>query len=176
MSSRNLIVAFGGVSPEHEVSVLTAMQVIESLKGTNYNIIPLYISKSGRWLTGDSLLKMENYQDLNELKEQATHCTFSHDDLGKPVLLETEKKGLFNTPEKYPIYALIPAFHGSEGENGAFQGTCEMYNIPFAGSGVFASSLGMDKIKAKDICRAHDIPVVEGFDFFESEWEWLIKG
>ena len=51
MSSRNLIVAFGGVSPEHEVSVLTAMQVIESLKGTNYNIIPLYISKSGRWLT-----------------------------------------------------------------------------------------------------------------------------
>ncbi len=170
MSSRNLIVAFGGVSPEHEVSVLTAMQVIESLKGTNYNIIPLYISKSGRWLTGDSLLKMENYQDLNELKEQATHCTFSHDDLGKPVLLETEKKGLFNTPEKYPIYALIPAFHGSEGENGAFQGTCEMYNIPFAGSGVFASSLGMDKIKAKDICRAHDIPVVEGFDFFESEW------
>lgn len=170
MSSRNLVVAFGGVSPEHEVSVLTAMQAIASLKETNYNIVPLYISKSGRWLTGDMLLEMEYYQDLDELKEQATHCTFSHDDLGKPVLLETEKKGFFKTPESYPIHALIPAFHGSEGENGAFQGTCEMYNIPYAGSGVFASSLGMDKIKAKDICRAHDIPVVEGFDFFESEW------
>ncbi len=170
MSSRNLVVAFGGVSPEHEVSVLTAMQVIASLKETNYNIIPLYISKSGRWLTGDKLLEMENYQDLDELKKQATHCTFSHDDLGKPVLLETEKKGFFNSAESYPIYTLIPAFHGSEGENGSFQGTCEMYNVPYAGSGVFASSLGMDKIKAKDICRAHDIPVVEGYDFFESEW------
>lgn len=170
MSSRNIVVAFGGVSPEHEVSVLTAMQAIASLKETNYNIIPLYISKSGRWLTGDSLLAMENYQDLDELKKQAIHCTFSHDDLGKPILLETEKKGFFNSPESYHIYALIPAFHGSEGENGAFQGTCEMYNIPYAGSGVFASSLGMDKVKAKDICRAHDIPVVEGFDFFESEW------
>lgn len=170
MSSRNLVVAFGGVSPEHEVSVLTAMQAIASLKETNYNIVPLYISKSGRWLTGDMLLEMENYQDLDELKEQATHCTFSHDNLSKPVLLETEKKGFFKTPESYPIHALIPAFHGSEGENGAFQGTCEMYNIPYAGSGVFASSLGMDKIKAKDICRAHEIPVVEGFDFFESEW------
>ncbi len=170
MSSRNLVVAFGGVSPEHEVSVLTAMQVIASLKETNYNILPLYISKSGRWLTGTPLLEMENYQDLDELKGQATDCTFSHDNLGKPVLLETEKKGFFNTSESYPIYALIPAFHGSEGENGAFQGTCEMYNIPYAGSGVFSSSLGMDKIKAKDICRSHDIPVVEGFDFFESEW------
>jgi D-alanine-D-alanine ligase len=170
MSSRNLVVAFGGVSPEHEVSVLTAMQAIASLKETNYNIVPLYISKSGRWLTGDMLLEMENYQDLDELKEQAIHCTFSHDNLGKPVLMETEKKGFFNAPESHPIYALIPAFHGSEGENGAFQGTCEMYNVPYAGSGVFASSLGMDKIKAKDICRAHDIPVVEGFDFYESEW------
>ncbi|PAU94541.1 D-alanine--D-alanine ligase [Aliifodinibius salipaludis] len=170
MSSRNLVVAFGGVSPEHEVSVLTAMQVIASLKETNYNIIPLYISKSGRWLTGDLLLEMENYQDLDELKEEATHCTFSHDNLGQPVLLETEKKGLFSSPESYTIHALIPAFHGSEGENGAFQGTCEMYNIPYAGSNVLASSLGMDKIKAKDICRAHDLPIVEGFDFYESEW------
>ncbi|MGM0546499.1 MAG: D-alanine--D-alanine ligase [Bacteroidota bacterium] len=170
MSSQNVIVAFGGISPEHEVSVLSAMQAIASLEDTGYNIVPLYIAKSGRWLTGDPLLEMENYQDLDALKKQATGCTFSHNDLGKPILLETEKKGLFGSPESYPIYALIPAFHGSEGENGAFQGTCEMYNIPYAGSGVFASSLGMDKVKAKEICRAHDIPVVDGFDFYETEW------
>lgn len=170
MEPRNIVVAFGGVSPEHEVSVLSAMQAIASLKDTDYNIIPLYISKSGRWLTGDPLLKMENYQDLDSLKQQATHCTFSHDDLGKPVLMETEKKGFFSSPDSHSIHALIPAFHGSEGENGAFQGTCEMYNIPYAGSSVFASSLGMDKVKAKDLCRAHDIPVVDGFDFYEKEW------
>lgn len=171
MSSRNLVVAFGGISPEHEVSVLSAMQVIASLKDTDFNLIPLYVTKSGRWLTGEPLLEMENYQDLDSLKERATRCTFSHDDLGKPILLETETKGFFSSVNSYPIHAVIPAFHGSEGENGAFQGTCEMYNIPYAGSGVFASSLGMDKVKAKEICRTHDIPVVDGFDFFESEWE-----
>lgn len=171
MSSKNIVVAFGGISPEHEVSVLSAMQVISSLEGTNYHLIPLYISKSGRWLTGDPLLDLENYKDLDNLQKQAAHCTFSHDDLGKPVLMETEKKGWFGSPKSHSIHAIIPAFHGSEGEDGSFQGTCEMFNIPFAGSGVFASSLGMDKVKAKEICRAHDIPVVDGFDFYETEWD-----
>ncbi|MGD8428049.1 MAG: D-alanine--D-alanine ligase [Balneolaceae bacterium] len=170
MSLKNIVVAFGGVSPEHEVSVLTAMQAISSLRETNYRIIPLYVTKAGRWLTGEPLLDLENYQDLSALQHKARHCTFSHNDLGKPILLETEKAGFFSSPKSYTIYALIPAFHGSEGENGAFQGACEMYNIPYAGSGVLASSLGMDKIKAKELCRAHNIPVVDDFDFFENYW------
>ncbi|MDZ7683363.1 MAG: D-alanine--D-alanine ligase [Fodinibius sp.] len=171
MSSKNIVVAFGGISPEHEVSVLSAMQVIASLKDSNYDLVPLYITKSGRWLTGNPLLDIENFQELDALKQKATPCTFSHNDLGKPILLETEGSGFFGSPDSHAIHALIPAFHGSEGENGSFQGTCEMYNIPYAGSGVFASSLGMDKVKAKEICKAHDIPIVEGFDFFEQEWE-----
>ncbi|NGP89222.1 D-alanine--D-alanine ligase family protein [Fodinibius halophilus] len=171
MSSKNIVIAFGGVSPEHEVSVLSAMQVIASLKESSFNLIPLYISKSGRWLTGTPLLELENYKDLDKLREQATDCTFSHNKMGKPILLETEKKSFFGSPEEYPIYAVIPAFHGSEGEDGSFQGTCETYNIPYAGSGVFASSIGMDKVKAKELCRAHNIPVVDEFDFFEKEWE-----
>lgn len=171
MSLKNLVVAFGGVSPEHEVSVLSAMQVIASLKETDFTLIPLYITKSGRWLTGDLLLDLENFSDLDKLQAEALSCTFSHNDVGKAVLRETEKKGIFHTPQSYPIHAVIPAFHGSEGENGAFQGTCEMYNIPYAGSRVLASSLGMDKVKAKELCRAQHIPVVDEFDFFESEWE-----
>src|SRR6056297_2442499 len=171
MSQRTIVVAFGGMSPEHEVSVLTAMQAISSLKDTDYHLQPLYITKSGRWLTGQPLLELENFKNLKKLEEEAIECTFSHDDLGKPILLETERRGFFSKPQKHSIYAVLPAFHGSEGENGAFQGTCDMYNIPFAGSGVFASSLGMDKVKAKEICKAHDIPVADGFDFFEHEWE-----
>ncbi|MGK7369614.1 MAG: D-alanine--D-alanine ligase family protein [Candidatus Halalkalibacterium sp. M3_1C_030] len=171
MSQRTIVVAFGGMSPEHEVSVLTAMQAISSLKDTEYHLQPLYITKSGRWLTGELLLELENYKNIKQLEEDAIECTFSHDDLGKPVLLETESKGIFSKPEKHSIYAVIPAFHGSEGENGAFQGTCDMYNIPFAGSGVLASSLGMDKVKAKELCRAHDIPVTDGVSFSEAEWQ-----
>ncbi|NGP75372.1 D-alanine--D-alanine ligase [Balneolaceae bacterium YR4-1] len=171
MSQRTIVVAFGGMSPEHEVSVLTAMQAISSLKDTDYRLQPLYITKSGRWLTGDPLRELENYKDLKKLEEEAIECTFSHDDLGKPILLETESKGFLSKPKKHSIYAIIPAFHGSEGENGAFQGACDLYNIPFGGSGVFASSLGMDKVKAKELCMAHDIPVTSGVSFNENEWE-----
>jgi D-alanine-D-alanine ligase len=170
MSLKNIIVAFGGVSPEHEVSVLSAMQAISSLKDTDYQIIPLYISKSGRWLTGEPLLDLENYKNLDSLEKQAVPCTFTHDDVGKPVLQETESGGWFRSTKSYPIHAVIPAFHGSEGENGAFQGTCEMYNIPFAGSSTLASALGMNKVKAKELCGAHNIPTVKGIDFFETEW------
>lgn len=169
MSDKNIVVAFGGVSPEHEVSVLSAMQVIAALEDSRYDLISLYITKSGRWLTGKPLLDLENYQDLDSLIEKASPCTFTHNELGKPVLQETES-GWFKSSESYAIHTVIPAFHGSEGENGSFQGTCEMYNIPYAGSGVFASSLGMDKVKAKELCRAHNIPVVDGIDFYEQEW------
>lgn len=171
MKDQNIIVAFGGVSPEHEVSVLTAMQAIAALKETTYRIIPLYVTKSGRWLTGDYLLELEHYKNLNRLEEKGIPCTFTFDEAGKPVLFETQKKGLFSRPEQHPVYAVLPAFHGSEGENGAFQGVCEMFSIPYAGSGVLASGVGMDKVRAKDLCRAHDIPVVDGVSFSEKEWE-----
>lgn len=171
MTDRNIIVAFGGISPEHEVSVLSAMQAIAALKDTSYSILPLYVTKSGRWLTGEYLLQLEHFQDLDELESQGTPCMFSHDEIGKPILLETQRKSLFSKPRQHSVYAAIPAFHGSEGENGSFQGVCEMFNIPYAGSGVLASSVGMDKVRAKDLCRAGDIPVVEGISFTESQWQ-----
>jgi D-alanine-D-alanine ligase len=171
MPEKNIVIAFGGRSPEHEVSVLTAMQAIESLRKTSYSIVPLYISKSGRWLTGEYLLELEHYQNLDELQEQAVPCTFNFDDMGQPVLLETAKSGFFSSPRAYPIYVLIPALHGAEGENGAFQGACEMFHIPVAGSGVFASSLGMDKVKTKLFCRACSIPVVDEISFGEINWQ-----
>ena len=171
MSKKNIVVAFGGRSPEHEVSVLSAMQAIKALEDTQYNLMPLYIGKSGRWFTGRYLLELEHYSNLDKLKDESMPCTFSFDDLGKPVLLETRKKGFLSSTEAHSIHALIPAFHGSEGENGAFQGACEMFHIPYGGSGVFASSLGMEKIKAKSLCRTHDISVVDDVNFTENKWQ-----
>jgi len=171
MSEKNVVVAFGGRSPEHEVSVLTAMQAMQALRDTKYTVVPLYISKSGRWLTGDYLLELEHYKDLGKVRDQAVPCTFSFNDMGKPALLETDKKGFFSSPQAYPIHALIPALHGSEGENGTFQGACEMFHIPVGGSGVLASSLGMDKVRTKIFCRASDIPVIDEISFSESDWE-----
>jgi len=166
---KNLIVAFGGASPEHEVSVLTAMQAIHALEETSYQIIPLYIAKNGRWYTGDNLLDLKQYENLDKLKSGAKGCHFTHNELGQTVL-EKKKSGLFSKPNQHIVYAVLASFHGSAGENGSFQGVCEMFNVPYTGSGVMGSAVGMDKVTAKSLCRAEGIPVVDGIDFYESTW------
>lgn len=170
MAQKNLIVAFGGVSPEHEVSVLSAFQVMSVMKDSSYNCIPLYISKSGKWFTGDFLNNLENFKDLQLLEQNAKPCAFVHDDSGRVLLKETSSKGFFSKPAAFEIYAVVCAFHGSEGENGAFQGVCEMLNLPYTGSGVLGSALGMDKVKAKLVAAAKGIPVTKSVNFYESDW------
>ncbi len=169
MDKKTVLVAFGGVSPEHEVSVITAHQAISALDGSPYQITPLYITKTGRWLTGENLLDLKNFEDLKKLEENCTPCSFGQNELGQSVLIE-QKSGFFSKQRTTPVYAVLNGFHGSTGENGSFQGACEMFNIPCSGSGVMASSIGMDKVMAKEICRAQNIPVVDGVDFVEEEW------
>ncbi|MAL18277.1 MAG: D-alanine--D-alanine ligase [Balneola sp.] len=171
MSQKNLIVAFGGVSPEHEVSVLTAIQAISALEESEYNCIPLYVTKSGRWLTGEKLLDLSNYKELSKLQSESVSCAFVKYETGKTHLKEQEGGGLFSKPKSFPVYAVLCAFHGSEGENGSFQGVCEMMNVPYSGSGVLGSSLGMDKVKAKLVAAANGIPVTKAVNFYESDWE-----
>ena len=171
MSTKNLVIAFGGVSPEHEVSVLSAMQAISSMQDSDYNLIPLYITKSGKWLTGESLLDLEKFKDLSKLEEEAIRCAFVKDEIGRTHLKQQDSAGLFSKPKSYPVYAVVCAFHGSGGENGSFQGICDFFNVPYTGSDVLSSSIGMSKVKAKQICVANDIPVTDSLDFYESNWE-----
>src|SRR5690606_19344828 len=98
-------------------------------------------------------------------------CAFVKDETGRTLLKEQETKGMFAKPKAVPVYAVVCAFHGSEGENGSFQGVCEMFNVPYTGSGVLGSSVGMDKVKAKQLCEANEIPVTSSLDFCESDWE-----
>lgn len=167
---QHVLIAFGGASPEHEVSVITAIQAASALKDSSLNLLPLYVSKSGRFLTGPQLLELESYKDLKTLEQQAAPCAFQTDELGRTVLTETRKAGLFSKPKSWPVDVVLVAFHGAEGENGAFQGLCEQYNLPYTGSGVMASSVGMDKKAAKVFAASCGVPVVEGLDFSEDEW------
>ena len=169
MSQPAVIIAFGGVSPEHEVSVITAMQAAAALKEKPYRLVPLYITKQGYWFTGPQLLELETYKDLKSLESNAQPCHFAIDEHGKTVLL-SGKSGLFSKPETIAVKTVIVAFHGSEGENGSFQGLCEQYNIPYTGCGVTASALGMDKRLAKRICKSEGIPVVDDVWVTETGW------
>lgn len=170
MSYKHVLVAFGGPSPEHEVSVLTAMQAMAALSDSELLLTPLYITKSGQWLTGDVLKNLESYQNLKSLGAKATPCTFTLSNDGRAVLSEVGRGRFFAKPKTWPVDVVLPAFHGSDGENGSFQGVCETYNIPYSGSGVLGSAAGMNKALAKIICRAHGLPVVPDVHFFESDW------
>lgn len=171
MDQQTVVVAFGGASPEHEVSVITAHQAMAVLEESTYHIKPLYITKSGRWLTGNYLLDLKHFEDLKAVEKQSNACIFGFNKIGVPVIKEEKMNlGFIPAAKETPVYAVLNAFHGAAGENGAFQGVCETFRIPCTGSGVLGSSIGMDKVMAKDVCKSRSIPVVPGINFREDEW------
>ncbi|HEX9951144.1 MAG TPA: D-alanine--D-alanine ligase family protein [Rubricoccaceae bacterium] len=164
-------VVFGGVSPEHEVSVITSLQAAAALDRTVYTPLPVYISKAGRFYTGEGLLDIERYRDLDALVAGATEVTVQRrPDRAGARLVGTERPGLFRKPFETSVDVLFLGLHGGPGENGAVQGLCETIGAPYTGSGVFGSALGMDKVLTKVVCRDQGIPVVPWVSFRETDW------
>jgi len=171
MNQQVVLVAFGGASPEHEVSVITAHQAIAALQEESTPVKPLYVSKNGEWFTGDVLLDLKNFENLKTLEKKAVPCSFTFNNVGQGVLREDGKMmGFLPDTKDTSVRAVLTAFHGAAGENGSFQGVCEMYNLPYTGSGVSGSSVGMDKVLTKSLCKSQNLPVVPGIDFSEEEW------
>lgn len=175
----NIGMVFGGVSPEHEVSVISCLQAAAALDKSRYNPIPVYIAKDGTWYTGEKLLNIESYKDLDALRKEAVRVILDPGKFGTLDLVEARPQGLFGgRARRYRIDVMFLGLHGGEGENGGLQGLCETFNVPYTGSGVFGSALGMDKILSKMICRDQGIPIVDFVWFTEAQWanheeEWL---
>lgn len=168
----NVAVMFGGRSVEHEVSVITGLQVIENLDKSKYNVIPIYVAKDGWWYTGEELTRIENYRDIPKLLSRCRKVILPPIFELKRLYLYPFKKRLFKEDAEYiRVDLVIPAFHGTFGEDGSIQGLLELSGIPYVGSGVLGSALGMDKIAMKDIFRANGIPVVKYVWFLRGEYE-----
>ncbi len=172
-------VVFGGVSPEHEVSVITSLQAAAAMDRASYVPVPVYVSKAGRFYTGEGLLDIERYRDLDALTAGATEVTLQRRE-GAPGarLVGTDRRSLFRTPFAAAVDVLFLGLHGGPGENGAMQGLCETLGAPYTGSGVFGSALGMDKVLTKVVCRDQGVPVVPWVSFRETDWagaesDWL---
>ncbi|MEZ3552010.1 MAG: D-alanine--D-alanine ligase [Muribaculaceae bacterium] len=168
----NVGVFFGGRSVEHEISVISALQAINAFDQAKYNIIPIYISKQGRWFTGPLTLDIRNYKDMKSLTERSEEV-YMRPEYGDFKLYRANTKGgLFS--KKDPVYeelhVAIPILHGSHGEDGMFEGLLETIGIPFAGCDTLSSANGMDKITMKMILRSEDIPVVDYVWFTDKEW------
>lgn len=176
----NVAVFFGGRSVEHEISVLSALQAINAMDNEKYNIVPIYISKQGRWFTGDALLDIKNYKDLKALEQKATEV-YMRPVYGDYNLYEARQGGMFSKGNKVisELHVALPILHGTNGEDGIFEGVLETIGIPFAGCNTLSSANGMDKITMKMILREEGIPVVDYVWFTDKQWisgrEGIIK-
>jgi len=170
----NVGVVLGGVAPEHEVSIISALQAAAALDRDRYRPIPLYIAKDGTWYTGEDLLDVERYRDLDALLEDAMPVALQPTPHGHLTLVEARPRGAMQRfarpPRQVRVDVVLPGLHGGTGENGGVQGLCETFNVPYTGSSIFGSAAGMDKVLAKRLCRDADIPVVDFVAFHEDDW------
>ena len=150
-------VFFGGKTVEHEVSIISALQVIENLDKEKYEVIPIYISKDNKFYTSELLTRVEEFKDLNEVKRLSNEIYFTHED-SKLVL--NLVRGIFKKSIA-KIDIAFPVVHGLNVEDGTLEGFLEMYNIPYVGCDVCSSAVGMNKIVFKKVLEASKLPVVE---------------
>lgn len=162
-------VLFGGRSVENEISVVTASQVIESMNRDKYEIVPIYIAKTGKWYTGKALLDLGRYRDMPSLLRDCTEVYFKSI-YGDHNLYANS--GFFSREKAIAkIDTILPTLHGTNCEDGTLQGVLEVIGIPYVGCNTFASANGMDKIAMKQILRDSGISVVDFVWFTDKEWD-----
>ena len=159
-------VIFGGETVEHEVSIISAIQAINSMDTNKYDIVPIYISKERIWYTGKMLTDIELYKDMDLLKRYAKKVCLCKK--GNSYFL-VNTNGLFRR-NICELDICFPIVHGINVEDGTLQGYLDTVGIPYVGSRVLGASLGQDKVVMKQIFEQSDIPVVPYTWFFDSEY------
>lgn len=172
-SNRKSIVGviFGGRTVEHDVSVVTGHQVMRALLNHDaYDVMPIYIDRSGKWFTGAPLMDLKNYTanltDLMGIQEVAFSPSTQH-----KGMIVNPGSGFLRKSRVQELDIVFPAIHGTHGEDGTLQGLFELADIPYVGCGVMASAIANDKIMTKIVMRQYQIPVIDGVSFSREEWE-----
>lgn len=143
MAKQIVALVFGGRSVEHQVSIVSARAVAQGLEEAGYQVVPVGIAPNGCWLDPQtSRAALIGELDALPSPDEPTPRTLRH-------LLESGAEVVF------------PLVHGTWGEDGTLQGLCEMLDLPYAGAGVAASALAMDKLLCKRVLEAAGVPVVE---------------
>jgi len=155
-------VIFGGRSGEHEVSLMSARSVMNYLDKNKYEVIPLGITKQGRWLTAGDPMK-----ELKAMAQQDKPVpTRSQQALQKRELVP----GVGKTGIPH-VDVIFPVLHGPYGEDGTIQGLLELADIPYVGAGVLGSALAMDKAVMKAVFRAEGLPIADYVLVMRWDWE-----
>jgi D-alanine-D-alanine ligase len=144
-------VLFGGRSGEHAVSCVSALHVAAAFDQARYEVVPVAISREGRWLLPAASRRVLEGGAL-QIPERALEVS------GEPVTLAPAGPA---APPGLPVDVVFPVLHGPYGEDGTVQGLLEMAGIPYVGSGVLGSALGMDKDLMKRVFRDAGLPIAD---------------
>jgi D-alanine-D-alanine ligase len=185
-------ILFGGRSGEHEISLLSAASVFNAIDKNKYEVVPIGITKEGRWVTAadaERLLqgKFDDHKHLRAGDPEATP--------GAAVLAKGEAVVVPPEPQKHgsltpfetdasshaltrratdraiDVDVIFPVLHGTFGEDGTIQGLLELADMAYVGAGVLGSAAGMDKDIMKSLFRAAGLPIVKHVTLLRSEWE-----
>jgi D-alanine-D-alanine ligase len=166
---------FGGRSVEHDVSIITGLQACEVLS-TRHQPVPVYIDREGRWFSGDGLRDIDAYREGTPDAEPVVL------DVGSGLLrsqpAQAQRRGMFgrggtaaDAGQEQRLDVVLPATHGTQGEDGCLQGALELADIPYAGPTLEAAVLAMNKAVTKSMLRAAQVPVLDDLTLRRSEYE-----
>jgi D-alanine-D-alanine ligase len=158
-------VIFGGRSGEHEVSLASAASVIRSLDPGKYEAVPIGITKEGRWVAGSPAQKM-----LPEILRAGQQVMLSADP-SVASLVPADGASAGAGAAGLHVDVVFPVLHGSYGEDGTVQGLLELAGLPYVGSGVIGSAVGMDKDMQKRLFLQAGLPVEDFLAIARSDWE-----
>src|SRR5713226_8775270 len=186
-------ILFGGRSGEHEVSLLSAASVLNAIDKNKFEVVPIGITKEGRWLTAGEAQRMLHGQPPDEgrhLRAGDPESTPGAAVLasGEAVVVPPEPVHRGSGSSMVPFHSdtaparrasdrainvdvIFPVLHGTFGEDGTIQGLLELADIPYVGAGVLGSAAGMDKDIMKSLFRAAGLPIVRHVAVLRSEWE-----
>jgi D-alanine-D-alanine ligase len=154
-------VLFGGRSGEHEVSLISAASVIQALDPEKYEAVPIGITKDGRWLVGTAAHKM-----LPDILRSGESVMLSADpNVAALVPVSNSRPGALR------VDVVFPVLHGTYGEDGTVQGLLDLAGLPFVGSGVLGSAVGMDKDMQKRLFLQAKLPVGDFLAIMRADWE-----
>src|SRR5581483_9501830 len=167
---KNIGVFFGSGSTEHDISIITAQLIIAGLKGLDYPVTPVYITKQGKWMLGEELGNLKMFTDPNKKAEDEEkyyeYYLDMQESVGKMVF---KRKGLMS--RSITIDVAFPALHGTYGEDGTIQGMFEMLGVPYVGCNVPASAVAMDKMLTKTVMQQTGIPTTKFIYFYRKDWQ-----
>lgn len=150
---------FGGKSVEHEVSVISGIQAILSMDTDKYDVIPVYMTKKNEMYIGEDIGNIEAYKDIKALLNKSQRVIMINEN-GRVKLMSFPLKK-FGKNQETEIDIAFPVVHGTNVEDGAFQGYLKTMGIPFVGCDVTASAIGMDKYIMKAVLKEGNVPVLD---------------